>query len=393
VSSSAAVAAIVLWVVVIIRLRTLPGRPAQKLTLVGLVALAIGFTLDIPQVIAALRDAGAGPNVPHLTKHVMAIVATGSAWEVVRALSLDPPDAATRRPQRLLIFGGAVVALIVLFAAAPVHAEPVASFTRAAVGEPTLLAYWATFLTVLTLALVGIARLCVLARRSFPTGPVRTGMSWVGAGALLGLAYSAHKFIYLATSTGEVAAHSPSTMERWQSTLQVGCVLAFVLGLSWPGAVRWPPVRYLRAYRAYRRLHPLWQAYIEAEPAVAFDDTGKASLRDIELRLYRRVIEIRDGMLAVRPYADGQTREVALGEAQRLVAQDADLVGEAAWLEVARRAKLRGQSPNDASLRATAGGADLATETSVLTRIAKAWPAVQAIADKVETHIETQASR
>jgi hypothetical protein len=68
--------------------------------------------------------------------------------------------------------------------------------------------------------------------RTFPAGPVRTAMCWMGAGALLGLAYCGHK-----------AA---------QSALQAGCVLALVAGLLWPVAVRWPLVRHLLAYRTYR---------------------------------------------------------------------------------------------------------------------------------------------
>lgn len=392
-SSSAIIAAALLWMVVAIRLPTLTRSPAQRYLFVGLVALALGFTLDIPQVVAGLHDRGAGPNVPHLAKHIMVIVAASAVQEVVRALGLDPAQAAEHRTRRALTGGGATAALIALFALAPVHTDPVPSLTSAAVGEPTLLGYWAVYLAALTTALVGIARTCITSLRTFPPGPVRTGMSWMGAGALLGLAYCAHKAIYLATATSDIAAHGVRTMETVQSTLQAGGILAFVVGLLWPVAARWPLVRHLTAYRTYRRLHPLWRAYVEAEPGIAFDDTGKARLRDIEFRLYRRVIEIRDGMLAVRQYAGAHLREVALREVKRAGHKNPGLIGEAAWLELARRAKLRGDPPCHDSVPIAAGGADLTSETHVLTRIAKAWPTVRALADHVEDLTGARTSR
>jgi hypothetical protein len=285
-----------------------------------------------------------------------------------------------------------MAALITLFALAPVHDHPVPSLTIAAVGEPTLLAYWAVYLAALGTALVGIAQVCVTSLRTFPAGPVRTGMGWMGAGALLGLAYCGHKAIYLATATSDLAVQDARSMETVQSALQAICVLALVAGLLWPAAERWPLLRHLIAYRTYRRLHPLWRAYVDAEPAITFDDTGRTRLHDIEFRLYRRVIEIRDGMLAVRPYAGVRLREIALREAEHADHENLDLVGEAAWLELARRAKLRGDPPRQDSAPTTPGGSDLATETRVLARIAEAWPAVQGIADQVEGHTETKAS-
>jgi hypothetical protein len=393
VSSSAVITAALLWMVVAIRLPTLTGSPAQRYLFVGLVALAVGFILDIPQVVAGLHEGGVGSNVPHLAKHVTVVVAASAVREVVRALGLDPGQPAEHRTRRILTGGGAVAALITLFALAPVRDHPVPSLTIAAVGEPTLLAYWAVYLAALGTALVGIARVCLTSLRTFPAGPVRTGMCWMGAGALLGLAYCGHKGIYLATATSDLAVQDAGSMETAQSALQAGCVLALVAGLLWPVAVRWPLVRHLLAYWTYRRLHPLWRAYVEAEPAIAFDDPGRPSLRDIELRLYRRVIEIRDGMLAVRPYAGAHLREVALREAKRAGHKNPDLIGEAAWLEVARRAKLRGDPPCQDSVPVTAGGADLTSETQVLTRIAKAWPTVYAIADQVETQAGARTSR
>jgi hypothetical protein len=143
-------------------------------------------------------------------------------------------------------------------------------------------------------------------------------------------------------------------------------------------------------------LFPLWKAYYEAEPAIALDrstepdNVGKRSFRDVEIQLYRRVIEIRDGMLAVRRFAHARTRELALQEAQQAGLKNPDLVGEAAWLELARRAKLRGCAPHEDNMPATQGGQDLASEIRVLIEIVKSQPAIHALADRVEAITATR---
>jgi hypothetical protein len=244
---------------------------------------------------------------------------------------------------------------------------------------------------------VSIAVLTWSSVKTFPSGPLRMGMGWMGAGAVVGLAYCAHKAVYLVASTVTNGAWpQPEIMERVQALLLAGTVMIFVVGVLWPASVRWPLVRHLLAYRACRRLYPLWRAYYEAEPTIALDasagsdEAGRPSVRDIEIQLYRRVIEIRDGMLAVRPFAHPSSRELALVEAHKAGYHEADLVGEAAWLELARRAKLRGHPPYNDDMPAARGGNDLASEIRVLSQIAKSQDAIQVVAHRVEAMTETQ---
>jgi hypothetical protein len=391
--SSSVVAAAVLWVAVTVRLPTVTRGAAQRYLFVALTALAVGLTLDIPQITARLPElTGAGPNVPHLAKHLLVVVAAGAVREVVRSIALSPAQAATHRARRVLTTVGAVGALSVMFTRAPVHEERLPGLTTAAVGDPVLLFYWMVYLVALASALVGIARVAFTAVRTYPASRVRTGMVWMGAGSVLGLAYCAHKAIYLAAATSGIAVPDADTMDSVQSALLTLTALALVIGLLWPTVTGWPVLRHVIAFRAYRKLHPLWQVYVEAEPDIAFDNTGKARLRDIEFRLYRRIIEIRDGMLAVRPYASARLREIAMREAKRAGHKNPDLVGDAAWLELARRAKLKGDPPCQDSVPVTAGGADPSSETHLLTRIATAWPAAQAIAERVDAPTGTEPS-
>ena len=64
--------------------------------------------------------------------------------------------------------------------------------------------------------------------------------------------------------------------------------------------------------------------------------------------------------------------------------RDRGLLAEAAWIEVARRAKLAGVQPTSDQVRTAAGAADLAGEIRTLTRIAKNLRAVDAAADLLD---------
>jgi hypothetical protein len=322
-----------------------------------------------------------------LIKHSVVVIAAGAIREAIRALVLTPHQAAEGRRRRVLVTVTAVAALAAVFAAAPVHDQPLPGLTAAAAGEPVLVAYWAVYLIALSAALVGIVRVTLTAVRTFPAGPLRTGMAWMGVGALIGLAYCTHKAAFLALAATGTAEPSTAVMERVQSALLTATVALSITGLMWPNARRWPGPRHLLAYRTYRRLEPLWRAYVEAEPAIALEQYTRRlrPLGDIELRLYRRIIEIRDGMLAVQRYGDYQTRERATRYAEQAGHRTPEIVGEAAWLEAARRRKLRGDHPiEETEQPRIIGGDDLTTETLVLSAISKNLAPIHAIADQLE---------
>ncbi len=108
------------------------------------------------------------------------------------------------------------------------------------------------------------------------------------------------------------------------------------------------PWRWLAQYRSYRRLYPLWHLLRTTTPTITLTAlfspprsaiSDAARLDRITLRRLRRVIEIRDGMLAIRPFCDPQTATKA-GE----LCQQSDLdvakryaIIEAAMLVVASR--------------------------------------------------------
>jgi hypothetical protein len=90
-------------------------------------------------------------------------------------------------------------------------------------------------------------------------------------------------------------------------------------------------------------------------------------------------------MLAVQRYGDHHTRERATRYAEQAGHRTPEIVGEAAWLEAARRRKLRGDHPTENKGQPRIiGGHDLTTETRVLSAISKNLAPINAIADQLE---------
>jgi hypothetical protein len=147
-------------------------------------------------------------------------------------------------------------------------------------------------------------------------------------------------------------------------------------------ARRWGALRgYLAMRRSLRRLHPLWKAVVTAAPHVALDSRGPvgallSATFNTRVRLYRYVVEIRDGLLSLSPYVLPSLRSDVLEAAGAAGKRgdDAVVVAEAVWLRVALAAKDRGQAPARAAVEEhVPGGSDLSEEVRWLERVAAAY--------------------
>jgi len=125
-----------------------------------------------------------------------------------------------------------------------------------------------------------------------------------------------------------------------------GLLIVAVLGVT--GGDLGTPWRWLAQYRSYRRLYPLWHLLRTTTPTIALTAlfspprsaaSDAARLDRITLRRLRRVIEIRDGMLALRPFCDPQTATKAseLCQQTNLDVAKRHAIVEAAMLVVASR--------------------------------------------------------
>jgi len=382
---------ILMWVTVLWRVgRGRTGLPERALT-VTVTALALGFTLDQP-LIAARLDLGplAVPNLSDVLKHACILLGVAGARETMELHLHDERTARQGRSVRLLVAVAAVAALGVLFALSPARSAETASLTVATATDGTMLGYWLVYVAFLGAVLIPITGTMYRFARHTEPSPVRTTFVLIGTGTGAGVLYLAHKATFIVLRLLQVPGGWLVDHHDQVSTLLIASsVIPLVLGLMWQYLVRMPVVRHAAAYRALGVLHPLWSRLYEATPEIALTPPAagrrdeRPGPRDVDYCLQRRVIEIRDGVLALRPYLGHNDPRLApdaltlLGVSER----DHGLLAEAAWLEVARRAKLAGVQPTSDQVRTAAGAADLAGEIRTLTRIARILPMVDAAAD------------
>ncbi|MBB2943727.1 hypothetical protein FB565_003456 [Actinoplanes lutulentus] len=340
---AAASVAALFWVAVLARLPSLLD-PRRRVLCANLLACALAITVALPAV-------AAGRPAP-VAAHLLAIVA---AHLLLRFVSLITATGHGRFQSALT--GGVLVLLTIEASGRVLSAAP-------RITENT--AYWVTFEAYLAVVLLLGARACVIIGRAAPAGLLRRGLLTMAAGILLIFGYASTKAILVATAPWQSAAWEP-----WLVGLRSAGAVLYVAGGAVPAAARLGTV--LRAYRMLLILRPLWSAMRDAFPEVvlmrparaALEMTGEAGVR---LRLYRRVIEIRDGLLALRPYlvlpdlvlpdADGCT-DPAAAEARRIAG--------------ALRRRADGEPPAAAPGRWAHVGPEMADEIAWLSRVSQAF--------------------
>jgi hypothetical protein len=222
-------------------------------------------------------------------------------------------------------------------------------------------------------------RLCYLNLRYLRTIPelrVRIGMQAFAWG--LATAYTVHESLVATLRRIELPYLDldPSTVSN---ILLVGSVMCNLTSNFVDDTLTWWGKR-----RAYRGLYLLWRVLYESTPQVALypprSPLGDALVvRDLDFHLYRRAIEIRDGMAALGPFRATVVVERARRRCREegLMGEDAQAVVEAACLRSAIAAKVRARYPAQPaapSMIADDGhSVDLAREIAYLRKVARAY--------------------
>ncbi|OXM57780.1 hypothetical protein CFP71_06440 [Amycolatopsis thailandensis] len=212
------------------------------------------------------------------------------------------------------------------------------------------------------------------ARHADP-GPLRTGLWLLVGGGVSALAWTFWDVddIYVLATTGAVDA-GEDTLSAILAALSVGLAGAGATLSVWGPALA-APFRLIGLYRTYRRIEPLWTALREAVPGIALDP-GPGMPGGVEFALYRRVIEIRDGHLALRPYFDPEVPSAAEAEARKAKTPEARLPAtiEAAALAAAIVASGAGRRYAPDDIPATyLDEPDIAAEAAWLVEVTRAW--------------------
>lgn len=228
--------------------------------------------------------------------------------------SLAPPPARTPA----FVIPVAVLVQVLMTAAfldARTVMTPDGSLVVHGFGRPLLALHDALFGAYAIWCLIVV--LVALAHEAYRAAPgqLRNGLRLTLAAACVGIVWSAWTaddvINVLRTGYQDGAEDIPSNV------LGAVCATLVVAGTTvakW-GDAAGAPLRWLRAYRRYRRLTPLWEALHTELPQIALTEPRRgiagALPPNAEFALYRRVIEIHDGRLALRPYAPPRSAIVA----------------------------------------------------------------------------------
>lgn len=341
-----------LWVLVLWRIDKVrrPGAERSLWFVLAMLACAITVDTDGPRRLADHALAAVGGAAWVWT--CCAVLAAAGARSLVVHTRAGRQDVRSRR-LHLAVAAAALAVVTLSFVFTPsqpaLHHASAALLQRAPfyAGTVQSVARWSVWLAFVTWALVGMAEVTAEAAghadRATP-GRLATGLRLGALGCTIGYGYVALKVVV-------VAAWALGVGPQLLVVDQIAIGVAFLsIALIASGATYDAGLARARAgvrtagqLRALRRLGPLWSVLYQAAPRSAATLTTSG----IRPRLSRRVLEIRDRQLALRPYVgpDAPRRALESAQAAGYRGEQAKAVAEAAWLEAARLAKAAGSTP------------------------------------------------
>lgn len=352
--------------------------PARRAVFVIVAALAASMTVNTPWVYDTVWRLTGVPNLARLLSHLFMLGVAWSIQAVVLHVS-PPPGGPRRRTWREAAWPGLV--LLGMCLAFALSDTPVNSvrFAPQYGGAPGVLEYWLIYLCYLVPVLGHATWFALLEAGQSENWAVRAGLRLLAAGSALTVVYHLHKAAYFACR--RFGLHYPDELRAPLDILLTPmAAFAVLLGLAlpswWPARLRW-----LRDFCLHLRLRPLWRALYQANPNIALMAPASFlaelfTFRDLDLRLYRRFVEIRDGRIALESYLDPRVADAASREGARsgLRGQRLEAFAEAAMLDAAIAARARGLPPAGAAgPAAVPGGVDLSSDAAFLGLVSRAY--------------------
>lgn len=272
---------------------------------------AAAFTMAIPTVYTLVNELLGVPNLASLLVYGC-IVGYSVAALIMLMLWHLPAVEARRRGRRLLVFYAIVLTtMAVLFRYTGATVEHPDDFDNTygpdRVGGAFLLVYVSAFGYGLATAAWRGRQFAERVARAAPDHPwLVRGLRLVAVGSLIALGYCIGKATFV---LGAWSGSRLSTVNEGATICACAGAVVITAGLTMPS---WGPqvtatVQRLGRARAYLRLYPLWHTMYRAVPTIALEPptcrlVDLIMLRDLDYRLYRRLVEIRDGRTVLAPY-------------------------------------------------------------------------------------------
>ena len=353
------------WIVVVVRISALRSRNQRPLWF-ALLLLAVGITMLQRDTNAAIESVTGDPNAQYLLSSL-------SAVGVAATLLTFAARAAEVRISALLRWmscGLTVLVMVtsfVIFTAERGVARP--HFFPVPGTISVLDVYWAVYLGYQGIATAATLVLLARAFGRVRSWLVRTPELLLVIGSVGFLVFIGSRFVAVFSDSPGAVAFGTYVSSPHTIGVSLGCSIAafvpFFLGLS--------------AWRSANALYPLWKALVTAVPHIALYPP-RARLVDAlrpqnsQLRLHRRLVEIRDGMLIMNDWvqpSDLAAIEVFVAEVSpELMAP----MTTACWLKVALAVHAAGlPMATDPLDLVRQGGTDGQSEPHWLRAVAAVW--------------------
>jgi hypothetical protein len=230
--------------------------------------------------------------------------------------------------------------------------------------------YWVPFLTYYAVVTT-LAAVLFWGHLKHVRGGLRVGMTIMAIATGVGLVYVASRSLMLLTASRTVVGVMSVTSSNFFLLIAVGGSLAALE----------PLIRQISDWRNRRRLYPLWRTLVDTVPHVILESSASPwreflAFKDAHLRLYRRVVEIRDAILILRDYVTPDAvRNISQFLEERYASRaDMETLVTACWLQIARQRMICGTSPRPHALDTNElGGDNLDSEVRFLLKISNAW--------------------
>jgi hypothetical protein len=373
---------LILWGVVAWRVPKALKYPNQRPLVIAFLCLAIVTSMRTPQAEELLRqvDLAVLLTVP---KHLAGVVMTASVMEFVARMLGDSPN--PRRDRHARYAFTALMVAVMMVALPFIPRTSAGDFFLGVGGTIASLFYWGAWLTHLGTMLALATRLFFRQARQAPAGGrLRVGLTLSGTGTTIGLLYVANKVAFMVVSLpgGLEPPFSPDTTAAINNVLLNLSLLLVVVGTTIPARFVGAIIDKARDLRDLAELRSLWEEISTHSPDVVLTSEYSSSL-DTKLRLYRRAVEIEDGVLALRDSMQtgvGHLAEKAARQAGLSVAEAEAFIEACQWRVAlrAKAAKVPGTA-NETDCCASAPAADgadeewLSDEVRRLRRVARAY--------------------
>jgi hypothetical protein len=367
--------------------------PGQGILLVLLLTLAITCAALSDKV--QYQEDLAFHDFGRVLANITTMVAAFSILTLLITLGMPADQARPKVYRRLAALAICVAGMIAGYVWASPLPETLGDFGGLYATRPGLLLYIGLYIVFFGVALAellvrSIRYVRISKRRPF----LRAGLALLGLGSVLGLVYLGEKAWYVITQATRLPAPFASSSQAcsllappeclFSVTFPVAAVVLAAVGATLPvwGPALITPFRYYRNRRKLRELEPLWTDVHDKFPQITLPEQEDARW-NLGLRLYRRVIEIRDALLLLDPYMSPDVAAAAedAATARGLQGDDLRATVEAAEIAAAIRT-CDGNAPAvapSAEQRPQPDESDVSRQVAWLAKVSRAYasPLVQ----------------